>query len=215
LVPPLLWSYIQSNLVGDIALGELGTEETFTDLGPWYEHLPGLQPADLHAAQLAFRLGELEPPEVVCPDTGVVQDTSEPGDVSPSSDVTSEGDIGPSLDASPQGWEDAPVSPEDVEESTPEDVEESTPEDVAERSPEDAGDRAATPEEITPSTSEDVAGSADTSQSTVPEASAPGVEANEPAEAASGCGGSPDGTPGLVVLLALLGCVVLRRRLPA
>ena len=153
----------------------------------------------------------------------MVQDASEPGDVSPSSDVTSEGDIGPSLDASPQGWEDAPVSPEDVEESTPEDVEESTPEDVeestpedvAERSPEDAGDRAATPEEITPSTSEDVAGSADTSQSTVPEASAPGVEANEPAEAASGCGGSPDGTPGLVVLLALLGCVVLRRRLPA
>ena len=93
LLPPLLWSYIQSNLVGDIALGELGTEETFSALGPWYEHVPELEPKDLHAAQLARRLGQLSLPEDT-PDP----DASEGADAT-AVDATSEGssdeDLGP------------------------------------------------------------------------------------------------------------------------
>ena len=96
-MPPLLWSYIQSNLVGDVALGELGTEETFTALGPWYEHVPDLEPADLHAAQLALRLGLLVPPDVVdAPDV-----EGEDPDV-----VSGDADVGPELEvteAAPDG----------------------------------------------------------------------------------------------------------------
>jgi len=87
LLPPLLWSYVQSNLVGEVALGELGTEETFTELGPWYEHVPDLEPADLHAAQLARRLGQL-----VVPDTDTVTDT----DTGPVADTAT--DTGPVAD---------------------------------------------------------------------------------------------------------------------
>jgi hypothetical protein len=103
LVPPLLWSYIQSNLVGDIALGELGTEETFTELGPWYEHVPDLEPADLHAAQLALRLGELLPPESSDADAGGGLDGANEDALE---DAGTEADIGPEAEVSPSPVED-------------------------------------------------------------------------------------------------------------
>ncbi|MDP6943326.1 MAG: glycosyl hydrolase family 28-related protein [Myxococcota bacterium] len=96
LVPPLLWSYVQSNLVGDIALGELGTEETFTEFGPWYEHRPQLAPADLHAAQLARRLGLLVPGDVVSDlDAGTVADVEVGTEVGPEQDLDVQGAVAP------------------------------------------------------------------------------------------------------------------------
>ena len=123
LVPPILWSYVQGNLVGDVALGELATEETFTTHGPWVEHVVDLTPQDLHAAQLASRLGLLVPPAPA--DTPDVTGDA----VVDAEDAGGEAEVGPDADALAGSTSGSPdnVAPSEDGADTPEPVTVSAP----------------------------------------------------------------------------------------
>jgi hypothetical protein len=51
-LPPPYFGYIQANVVGDLTVEDLLTEDA-----EWYENVSNLEPADLHQAQLDRRLG--------------------------------------------------------------------------------------------------------------------------------------------------------------
>lgn len=211
LVPPLLWSYIQSNLVGDIALGELGTEETFTDLGPWYEHLPEVQPADLHAAQLAVRLGELVPPEPSDSDADT-EDAEAQGDTGGLEDAAVDLDIGPEFEDAPS--EDVTLDTESATDATSEPDTEFI---IDTTSPPDTEVGVTDVESTVPI--EETVSSTDVASVTEPTptpgedaVSAARPEGSEPADVATGCGSSPNGTLAPFAFLGVCFFLALRRR---
>jgi len=63
LIPPY-WGQTQFNVVG-----ELTVDDSMSQDQAWFENVDDLQPTDLYEAQLAFRLGTLEPPEDTDTDT--------------------------------------------------------------------------------------------------------------------------------------------------